>query len=281
MKTLNRVMKSLLATVAAAGLLLTATAADAGRGSSYGRILSAIDSGGTDTIMAELEQAENLICTACVAPVMALLHDDRYEVRQVAAWWFARRPAQAKEITELAKGLLLIGTSDEVRNGADWLGTFNRPSAIDELGTALTRGGLQPDARVAITRAIGEIANPVGNQFLARAMTDSNADVRRQAILSWKLVRQQFSATPVIPLLNDTDALVRSEAAGAIGQARDQAGRASLEAALRDSDPRVRRNAAWALYRIGGRDSLSALQTAMTTETSPLVKGFLRRAISN
>src|SRR5688572_12846989 len=89
-------------------LVLAATAvsfhgsSQAGRGSSYSQIMSAIRTNNADVIASELERAERLPCGACVAPVMQLLDNDDYRIREVAAWWFARRPAQKVEIRDTA-----------------------------------------------------------------------------------------------------------------------------------------------------------------------------------
>ena len=117
-------------------LAALAPAAQAGRGSSYSRVMTAINTGGVESIIGELEQAERLICPGCVAPVMKLLDDDRYAVREVAAWWLACRPAQKKQVTEMSLQRLVTGNSVEVRNAADALGTFRHPQAIAPLATA-------------------------------------------------------------------------------------------------------------------------------------------------
>src|SRR5262245_34784693 len=82
-----------LATVTAfvcASLALAGTAS-AGRGGSPGAIRNAIASGSIDAIAAELERAENLVCGACVDMVKPLVDHPEFKVRQVAAWWLARR----------------------------------------------------------------------------------------------------------------------------------------------------------------------------------------------
>src|SRR5688572_20683294 len=104
-----------------------AQTADAGRGASYASIMEAIRSNNADVITSELERAERLVCGACVLPVMELLDHQDYRVRQVAAWWFARRPALktilAADMTERLAG----NDSRLARNAADVLGTFRHP----------------------------------------------------------------------------------------------------------------------------------------------------------
>ena len=69
------------------------TPAFAGKGGSAALITQAIHSGSTDAIIAEVERTEALMCEDCVTHGDRLTEDNRYAVREVAAWWFAKRPA--------------------------------------------------------------------------------------------------------------------------------------------------------------------------------------------
>lgn len=270
--------KLLLAATCAALIAGSAVVADAGRGSSSSRVQSTINNGGTASIIAELERAERLVCPGCVAPVMGLLDDDRYEVREVAAWWFARRPALKAELTDRSVERLATGDSVQVRNAADILGTFRHPQAITSLATAFQRSDLTIEARAHIVHALGVIGHPAANPTLAAAMSDDSADVRLNAVTAWQEVRSQAGAAPVVALVADDNVLVRRKAAGVVGHFRDGAGRAALEDRLaNDSDPAVRRNAAWALGQIGDRASLDALDAA-TRDDSSLVRATARAA---
>src|SRR4051812_40856014 len=92
--TRRMTMKNIAITLAAVGLLsLAPSAAFAGKGGSAEAIQSAIASRSTDAIVAEIERAESLICDRCIDLVTGLTEDSRFAVREVAAWWFARRPA--------------------------------------------------------------------------------------------------------------------------------------------------------------------------------------------
>src|SRR5262249_20565367 len=77
-------------------LALGGATAHAGTGGSAARIQDAVHSGSQDAVLAEVERAENLICPDCTAIVTDLLDDERPAVREVAAWWFARRPSVAQ-----------------------------------------------------------------------------------------------------------------------------------------------------------------------------------------
>src|SRR5205823_3974926 len=90
-------MKNIVIQLAAVGLLglvaLAPSAALAGKGGSAAAIEAAVSSHSTDAIIAEVERAESLICERCIGTLTQLTEDSRFEVREVAAWWFARRPA--------------------------------------------------------------------------------------------------------------------------------------------------------------------------------------------
>ncbi len=272
-----------LATIVSAGLaavvLSFATPADAGRGGSASRITNAVATGSVDAIIAEIERAERLPCDACVPVVMDLLDSDRYELREVAAWWFARRASlrvqlRTRSVADLA------GTDGRLaRNAADILGTFRHPNAIPALAAAVVRTDLSPEARAAAAQALGTIGHRNGSAAIAAAMGDSDATVRFAAVTAWSKVRKQVNAAPAVALVGDADVSVRATAVAVIGGLRDGAGRASLEAAvIADSDAGVRRNAAWALGQIGDPASRTALTNA-TTDSSSLVRSTARAAL--
>src|SRR5258708_33986204 len=78
------------------GAALSGTA-QAGRGGSPSAIRSAIAANSSDAIQAELERAEYLVCAGCTDMVLPLVDHSSYRVRQVAAWWLARR-ATSKQV---------------------------------------------------------------------------------------------------------------------------------------------------------------------------------------
>jgi HEAT repeat protein len=274
-------MKQMFLAAAVAGALAAAGGtAEAGRGGSAARIQNAVATGSVDAIIAELERSERLICDACTPTVMDLLDNDRYELREAAAWWVARRPVLKGEVTERSLADLQGNDSRLARNAADALGTFRHPQAIPALAAAVVRTDLSADARMAAARALGTIGHRNANTALTAAMNDSDASVRLAAETSWLQIRKQANAAPVIGLLGDGDATVRAKAAGVVGELRDAAGRAALETALaNDADPNVRRNAAWALGRIGDSASRTALSAA-TTDPSSLVRQTAKAALA-
>jgi HEAT repeat protein len=272
-------ISTILGAAAATALLAgTVMVANAGRGASYGSVVGTINNGGTASIIAELERAERLVCPGCVDAVMPLLDDERYQVREVAAWWFARRPAQKKMLTDRSIDRLVAGDSVQVRNAADILGTFRHPQAIGPLADAYDRTDLTVEARAHIVFALGTIGDKAANPVLEAAMSDESADVRLQAVTAWVEMRRQSDAGQAVALVDDANVLVRRKAAAAVGFFGDADGRLALEdRVLNDDDPVVRRNAAWALGQIGDAASRTVLDQA-TDDESSLVRATARAA---
>lgn len=270
-----------LAAVAFALGTLASPSAFAGKGGSAAAIDAAVASGSVDAIIAEVERAESLICTECIQTVTNLTEDNRYEVREVAGWWFARRPGLQDMLSQQFLGELPTGNSIQVRNAADFLGATRSLGSIPQLRAAYHRGDLTPEARLAVIRAVGLMAHTKGNDVLAAGMADSDASVRAQAVTAWRDVLGQKDAQPVVALLGDRDATVRAKAAGVVGGLADASGRAALEAlVVSDPDPSVRRNAAWALGQIGSASSRAALLAA-TMDKSGLVRNVARASLAN
>lgn len=274
-------MKNIAIQLAAVGLLALGSApALAGKGGSAERIQAAVASGSTDAIAAELERTESLICEACVPLVTALTEDTRYSVREVAAWWFSRRPGLRDMLVDGFVADLPHGDTTKVRNAADFLGRNRTLSAIAPLRAAIHRTDLGVEARLAVVRAIGSMRQTSGNDVLVTAMADSDAGVRALAVTAWRGISGQENAQPVVPLLADRDALVRAQAAAVIGTMTEQTGRAALEAmVVGDLDPAVRRNAAWALGELGNAASRAVLIQA-TSDRSGLVSGVAKASLA-
>ncbi len=276
---MQNIRMKLAAVVLALGTL--ATPALAGKGGSAAAINAAVASGSVDAIIAEVERAESLICTECVQTLTNLTEDSRYEVREVAAWWFARRPGLKDMLTEQFVGELPTGNAVQVRNAADFLGATRSYEAIPQLRAAMHRGDLTPEARLAVVRAAGLMAHVKANDVLTTAMADSDATVRATAVAAWRDVLNQQTAQPVVPLLADRDPVVRAKAAGVVGGMAEQSGRGALEVLVTsDPDPVVRRNAAWALGQLGNAASRAALLAA-TTDKSGLVRNVARASLAS
>jgi len=265
---------------AAVVLALAPAAALAGKGGSAGAIRDAVSSGSPDAIVAEVERAESLICDECVAILTALTEDPRPAVREVAAWWFARRPALRDMLVNQFAADLPRGTTIQVRNAADFLGRTRTLTALPQLRAAIHRADLGVEGRLALVRAVGFMAHPSGNEVLTTAMADPEPTVRAAAVAAWRDVLRQASAGPVVALLGDRDATVRAQAAGVVGGMKERAARPALEAlVIGDPDPFVRRNAAWALGQLADPASRAALQQA-SGDPSALVHGVAKAALA-
>ncbi|HEY1811298.1 MAG TPA: HEAT repeat domain-containing protein [Kofleriaceae bacterium] len=266
--------------IAVALMLGAASVADAGKGGSAVAIQSAIASNGQDAILAEVERTETLECSACVPLVTQLLTDDRYAVREVAAWWFAKRPGLQQRMAVQMEAALQGGDSVGIRNAADFLGTTKEYKALPLLRATMSRGGgLTVDARLALVRAAGYMAHTGGNPILLAGMADSDASVRTAAVFAWRDILSQANVTPVEPLLTDSSPQVRAAAATVIGAYRDARVVGSLEQlVMNDSNVTVRRNAAWALGKIGSTQATEAL-TAASHDASPIVASVAKASL--
>jgi HEAT repeat protein len=253
--------------------------AEAGRGGSSARITNAIASGSADAIIAELERAERLVCSQCITVVMPLLEHDSYRVREAAAWWFARRPAQKQELGERAEADLALGDSIRARNAADILGTFRHPQAVPALSAAAQRLALSAEARAHAVMALGHIGHASAAPAISAALADPEPRVRAEAVRAWHGIRYQQGAAPLLRVLADPERTVRREAVAVIGALRETGARAELERLVQtDTDPFVRRNACFALGRLGDPAARAALE-AGAKDASPVVRGTCRVAL--
>ena len=271
-------MKKHFAAVAFA-VLAAAGTAHAGRGGSLGKIQAAVTSGSVDAIIAEIERAEYLPCDACADIMTSLLDHPRYEVRQAAGWWFAKRPTVKDMMIGQMTGDLGSSNPIAVRNAADFLGTVKAYGTLPQLASTFAASG-NADVRFAIIRAAGRMAARSGNTLLVAGMSDADARIRVEAINRYRDVLRQTDATPLYAHLGDSEARVRASAATAIGGLKGAAARVTLETmVVSDADPAVRRNAAWALGQIGDRASRTVLEQAQR-DSSGLVRRTATAAIA-
>ncbi|HEY1555231.1 MAG TPA: HEAT repeat domain-containing protein [Kofleriaceae bacterium] len=245
-------MKNIGTPLAAVAIALCASAAPsfAGKGGSAQLIQQAIASHSQDAIIAEVERTEGLICSECIASVTSLLSSDNYKLREVAGWWYAKRPVLAQQMLVQMKADLVSGDAVHARNAADFIGSIRQQNALPALRAAYARTDLTVDARTAIVRSVGLLGNPGGNSTLAQAMRDGDAGIRALAVTSWRDMRGQTTAAPAEALLADSDANVRAQAATVVGAYRDANARAALQQLVTDPSYQVRHNAQWAIGRI-------------------------------
>ncbi|MFN0253256.1 MAG: HEAT repeat domain-containing protein [Kofleriaceae bacterium] len=265
---------------AVAFVLIAASPAMAGKGGSAERIRDAVNSTSVDAITAEIERAESLMCPDCVPIVTNLLEDNRYEVREVAAWWFAKRPGLKDMMVPGFLQDLESGNTIAVRNAADFLGRTMTYTSLPALRDAIKRD-VGAEGKLAMVRAVKYMGHRSGNPVLVHAMTDGSADVRAAAVNAYRDIRGQKDATPVVGMLGDSAANVRAEAATVAGAMRATAAAGALESlVVNDADPVVRRNAAWALGRIGSASSRDAL-TKASMDKSSIVHGVAKASLAS
>jgi hypothetical protein len=277
----NKTMK--LAVVTFLGISLAATgSAVAGRGASPQSIQRAIASGSSDAIKAELERGEVLVCLSCVNMVRPLIDNNDQGIRQVAAWWLARRSVARDVRVEM---LNRLGQPDSVaaRNAADVLGEFHYVSSIPALSAALSNPAFSSEARAHMAQALGQISRPAVVAPLTSVLAGSDGVVKVAAMQALQSIAGLRDGSAVSPLLVDGDVNVRAEAATTIGMFHDANGTNALVSALQnDASPIVRKRAAWALGEIHANTALAgpALQQAAANDASPFVRSLAAAALT-
>jgi HEAT repeat protein len=271
-----------LAIVVSLGLALgVARSADAGTGGSYQTIQQAIAANSVDSIKAELERTEFLVCAACVDLVTPLVDHADYRLRTVAAWWLARRgvakQVQVQMITRLSQP-----DSTAALNAADVLGEFHYVSSIPALGAALSNPIFSAAARAEMAKALGTIGRPAGSQYLTTGLGDSDPTVRSASVVALRSIAGFRDGSVAAPLVGDGDPGVRADAAVTLGVFKYADGASALVTALGDSSQTVRKKAAWALGEIGAPSSVAggALQNAAANDPSPLVRSLAKAALT-
>jgi HEAT repeat protein len=277
----NKTMK--LAVVTFLGISLAAAgSAVAGRGASPQSVQLAIASGSPDAIKAELERAEHLVCVSCVDMVMPLLDNNNQGIREVAAWWIARRGvARNVRVTMLNR----LGQPDSVaaRNAADVLGEIHTPSSIPALAAALSNPAFSSEARAHMAAALGRISRPAVVSPLTTALAQTDGVVQVAAMKALQSIAGLRDGSAVSPLLGNGDEAVRAEAATTLGMFHDGSSASALVTALQnDASPIVRKRAAWALGEIHASSTVAgpALQNAAANDASPFVRSLATAALT-
>jgi HEAT repeat protein len=278
----NKTMK--LAVVTFLGISLAAAgSAVAGTGASPQSVQRAISSGSSDAIKSELERAERLVCVSCVDMVRPLIDNQDEGIRQVAAWWLARRGVARNIRVEM---LNRLGQPDSVaaRNAADVLGEFHYVSSIPALSAALSNPVFSSEARAHMAQALGRISRPAVVAPLTSALGGgTDGVVKVAAMQALQSIAGLRDGSAVSPLLADGDASVRAEAAVTLGMFHDASGTNALVSALQnDASPVVRKRAAWALGEIHANTAVAgpALQQAAANDASPFVRSLAAAALT-
>jgi HEAT repeat protein len=268
-------------TVLGAALAFSGTAL-AGRGGSPEAIRSAIGANSIDAIQAELERAEHLVCAGCTDMVLPLIDHSDARVRQVAAWWLARRATSRRVYVDM---LTRLSQPDSLRarNAADVLGEFKYAASITALGAALSNPIYSGEARAAMAHALGSIGRNTAAAPLQQALTDESPLVKAAALGALRSVEGFHDGMVAVPLLGDADSQVRAEAAVTMGMMRAGNGASALVQTLaNDPSALVRKSAAWSLGEIGAPSSVAgpALQKAAASDPSPFVRSLAQASIS-
>jgi hypothetical protein len=264
---------------AVAFVVLASSTAFAGKGGSAANISAAIASHSSDSIIAEVERAESLSCPECIQLVTNLTEDSRYEVREVAGWWFAKRPVLRDQLIVGFEQDLKSGDATAVRNAADFIGASASLKSLPALREAITRD-VGEEGKLALVRAVKALSHQGGNVVLTTAMADRSPAVRAAAIKAWRDILDQKDGSPAIALLSDSDATVRANAATVAGAMNVAGAVATLESlVVNDADATVRSNAAWALGKLGSASSRGALTTA-SGDKSSLVRSVAKASLA-
>ncbi|MFO0636341.1 MAG: HEAT repeat domain-containing protein [Nannocystaceae bacterium] len=275
-KPIHRVCKA----VVLAAILAVPAVASAGKGASYGSLRNASASNNRDSILAEVERAEKLPCAPCVDLITPLIDHDDAAVRDVAAWWLAKRGIR-EQVRDQMFARLTGADSIAARNAAEVLGRFAHPDALMPLELAIHDDSLSEEARAAAATAVGSIGDYRGKDVLEGAITSESAAVREAAARGLRAIRGNVDAVVVVELLGDAEETVVREAVLTVGALREASGIAALSDVVRDRtlSATVRRDAAWALGKIGDGSARDVLKTVEAQDESMLVRGAARAAL--
>ena len=274
----------MLATALLGAALLLPTTALAGKGATYTTLKRAIATGNRDSIVAEVERAEKLPCAPCIDLVMPLIDDDNADVRDVAAWWLAKRAIRT-QVRDDMFARLAAGNSTLARNAAEVLGRFMHPDALMPLEIAIHDDALDDEARAAAAAAVGSIGDYRGKAVLEAALGSDSSAVRAAAAKGLRNIRGNVDGLALVEVLGDDDDAVIREAVLTLGAVREVGAVADLGDIVTDATlpASVRKHAAWALGRVGaGNDDARAVLRAVSEDDeSMLVRGAARAALQS
>ena len=186
-----------------------------------------------------------------VPPLIQALLQDEDTVVQASAIGALARTGEAS-VEPLLEVLASSDSSESNKGHAAWALAFIGAKAKDRLYTAYQSDS--PEVRAAVVGAIAKIVE------------ENRHDTQALDIL--------------VESLNDTAANVRSEAAAVLGNLKYQPAIPTLIALLEHSEAETRKSAALCLMKLGDRDSINSLQTALAKETEPRVKQAIALATS-
>jgi HEAT repeat protein/beta-lactamase regulating signal transducer with metallopeptidase domain len=139
------------------------------------------------------------------------------------------------------------------------------PAHDERVVKALTGALSDSDAEVRkeAVFALGQLRAAGTARAIAAALQDSDAEVRQQAAFALGQLRSEGSVNALIGALEDKDAEVRQQAVFALGQIRSASASKALTGALADASAEVRQQAAFALGQLRDPGSAAALAAAL------------------
>ena len=186
-----------------------------------------------------------------VPPLIEALLQDEDTVVQASAIGALARMGEAS-VEPLLEVLASPDSSESNKGHAAWALAFIGAKAKDRLYSAYQSDS--PEVRAAVVGAIAKVAQ------------ENRGDTQALDIL--------------VKSLNDTAANVRSEAAAVLGNLEYQPAIPTLITLLDHHEGETRKSAALSLMKIGDRDSIAPLQTALAKETDEGIKRAISLAIS-
>lgn len=245
-------------------------------------MMNAIQAGTPEQLFTALEYGERVECHECVPLLERLLiTSSNSRVREGAAWWLRRRIFGFDSVFHNIRTVLATDPNAVNRaHAAQALGEFMEPNGVQYLAAALT--DTDAGVRNAVVRGLGRINSPAGNQAIATALADSDATVRDAALQQVLIVNFFQDHDALLARLADETPAVRRRASLVIGHVGVSSAVPALIGLLTgDSDPMVRQAAAFALGRIGGSDARTALaqRQAPGVESNSLVRDAIAVAV--
>lgn len=221
-------------------------------------------------IWRRLEHGEKVECLNCIPVVSKLLYADNQKTREIAAWWLRRRilgvfgPGQVYEQTR--KTAVDMSASETQRaHAVEALGEFLHHSGVGPVAQAALDDP-SPRVRRSAVWALNRLNTEGPNGELGQALSDSDVDVRLEALRGAIRVNVFTSVGSVVSRISDDSPLVRKRAAEVLGAMRAKdavVGLVALTTPEAEPDANVRAAAVWALGQIADPSAKDAVYAAL------------------
>lgn len=139
--------------------------------------------------------------------------------------------------------------------------TSHKETVVKALTGALSDSDAEVRREAAF--ALGQLRATGASRALGAALSDADREVRQQAAFALGQLRNEGSVKALVAALEDADAEVRQQAVFALGQIRSPNSAQALAAALGDQNAEVRQQAAFALGQLRDPGSVAALAAAL------------------